>query len=94
MRNAYPSGVLTFISGFISVHVYIPSNYVIPLTEEQTAEPDAPLDHLPEKIITDLAQISRWLVTHGGTVEFLKDYTKMRSNMMLKSLQWLVLIKF
>lgn len=49
-------------------------------------ESEVAMEHLPEKIIEDLGDISRWLITNGNTTEFLKDYITMRSSMLIKSL--------
>lgn len=57
--------------------------------EMQGTESEVQMEHLPEKIIEDLSDISRWLITNGNTTEFLKDYITIRSSMLLKSLNGL-----
>ena len=47
---------------------------------------DVNMEHLPEKVIEDLSDISRWLVANGNSTEFLKDYITQRSSMLIKSL--------
>ncbi|XP_060071715.1 exocyst complex component 7-like [Ylistrum balloti] len=66
-------------------------NHISSYEDLQPGETETPseIEHLPEKIITELGQIARWLVTNGPTTDFLKDYTTMRSSMMIKSLQCL-----
>ena len=44
------------------------------------------MEHLPEKVIEDLSDISRWLVANGNSTELLKDYITLRSSMLIKSL--------
>ena len=44
------------------------------------------MEHLPEKVVEDLSDISRWLVANGNSTEFLKDYITQRSSMLIKSL--------
>ena len=44
------------------------------------------MEHLPEKVVEDLSDISRWLVANGNSQEFLKDYITQRSSMLIKSL--------
>ncbi|KAK3090620.1 hypothetical protein FSP39_013185 [Pinctada imbricata] len=60
-----------------------------PDEELQTMENDAPIEHLPEKIVNDLTLIAKWLYTNGKATEYMKDYTKVRSQMLLYSLQGL-----
>ena len=45
------------------------------------------LEHLPEKIVTDLTEIAKWLYTNGKSTDYMKDYTKLRSAMLVNSLQ-------
>ncbi|XP_060587779.1 exocyst complex component 7-like isoform X2 [Ruditapes philippinarum] len=47
------------------------------------------MEHLPEKVIEDLSDISKWLITNGNTTDFLKNYITMRSSMLIKSLNGL-----
>ncbi|XP_053390716.1 exocyst complex component 7-like [Mercenaria mercenaria] len=47
---------------------------------------DVQMEHLPEKVIEDLSDISKWLITNGNTTDFLKNYITMRSSMLIKSL--------
>ncbi|XP_052782114.1 exocyst complex component 7-like isoform X2 [Mya arenaria] len=54
--------------------------------EELGGEVDVQMEHLPEKIIEDLSDISRWLITNGNTTDFLKNYITARSSMLVKSL--------
>ena len=54
------------------------------LTELQSE--DVTMEHLPEKVVEDLSDISKWLVANGNSTEFLKDYFTQRSNMLIKSL--------
>lgn len=57
-----------------------------PDEELQHDEPDV-LEHLPEKVVSDLGEIAKWLITKGNTTEFLKDYQKLRADMLHRSLQ-------
>ena len=54
-------------------------------------EVDCQMEHLPEKVIEDLSDISRWLINHGSTNDFLKTYITQRSSMLVKSLNGSVL---
>lgn len=49
-------------------------------------EVDVPVEHLPEKVIEDLSDISRWLISKGETTDFLKNYITTRSSLLIKSL--------
>lgn len=52
-------------------------------------EAEVQMEHLPEKVIEDLSDISRWLITNGNSTDFLKDYIQARSGMLVKSLSGL-----
>lgn len=54
--------------------------------DELQTDPDNLIEHLPEKVVDELSDISRWLITNGNTTEFLKHYITMRSSMLIKSL--------
>ncbi|XP_060593061.1 LOW QUALITY PROTEIN: exocyst complex component 7-like [Ruditapes philippinarum] len=58
--------------------------------EELQGDPsETQMEHLPEKVIEDLSDISKWLITNGNTTDFLKNYITMRSSMLIKSLNGL-----
>ncbi|KAL4239242.1 Exocyst complex component 7 [Mactra antiquata] len=54
--------------------------------DEIQGDSDVQMQHLPEKIIEDLSDISKWLTLNGNNTDFLKDYITMRSSMLIKSL--------
>nr|XP_022317567.1 exocyst complex component 7-like isoform X1 [Crassostrea virginica] len=62
---------------------------MISTDEELPAADDIQLEHLPEKILTELSLISTWLFTNTKNTEYMKDYTRSRSSMLIKSLQGL-----
>lgn len=57
--------------------------------DEELQSEDVTIEHLPEKVVEDLSDISRWLVTNGNSTGFLKDYITHRSSMLIKSLNGL-----
>jgi len=66
------------------------------LYTEVSVEADVHMEHLPEKVIEDVSDISRWLINNSGTTpnanntEFLKNYITTRSSLLIKSLTGLV----
>ncbi|XP_048763303.2 exocyst complex component 7-like [Ostrea edulis] len=62
---------------------------MISTDEELQGSEDISLEHLPEKILTELSLISTWLFTNTKNTEYMKDYTKARSTMLIRSLQGL-----
>ncbi|KAL5019321.1 hypothetical protein ScPMuIL_005043 [Solemya velum] len=57
--------------------------------EELQPGDDIALEHLPAKVMTELSDISKWLVTCAGSADFLKDYWNRRSSMLVASLNGL-----
>ncbi|XP_071107371.1 exocyst complex component 7-like [Haliotis cracherodii] len=47
------------------------------------------LEHLPEKVVEQLSDISKWLVANDSSTEFTKYYYAARASMLTKSLQGL-----
>lgn len=45
------------------------------------------LEHLPEKVVEQLSDISKWLVANDSSTEFTKYYYAARASMLTKSLQ-------
>eukprot|EP00105_Crassostrea_gigas_P024839 XP_011445231.1 PREDICTED: exocyst complex component 7 isoform X1 [Crassostrea gigas] len=62
---------------------------MISTDEELQGSDDIQLEHLPEKILTELSLISTWLFNNTKNTEYMKDYTRSRSSMLIKSLQGL-----
>ncbi|ESO89271.1 hypothetical protein LOTGIDRAFT_210312 [Lottia gigantea] len=50
---------------------------------------DLAIEHLPEKTINELREISRWLVVNGNNTDFTKSYVNSRSLILNKSIQGL-----
>ncbi|KAK7112146.1 exocyst complex component 7-like [Littorina saxatilis] len=64
------------------------------LTAEEDLPPvgtdtDLALEHLPEKVVSDLTKISQWLVEQAQSHQHLKSYGQSRAAMLNKSLQGL-----
>lgn len=57
------------------------------LYSELQGSDDIQLEHLPEKILTELSLISTWLFNNTKNTEYMKDYTRSRSSMLIKALQ-------
>lgn len=57
--------------------------------EELQGDTDIQMEHLPQKVIADLSDISKWLITNGNCTDFLKSYITLRSSMLIKSLSGL-----
>lgn len=47
------------------------------------------IEHLPEKVVTDLVKISQWLVDQGQVYQHLQSYGNARAGMLSKTLQGL-----
>lgn len=62
---------------------------MISTDEELQGSDDIQLEHLPEKILTELSLISTWLFNNTKNTEYMKDYTRSRSSMLIRSLQGL-----
>lgn len=62
---------------------------MISTDEELQGSDDIQLEHLPEKILTELSLISTWLFNNTKNTEYMKDYTRSRSSMLIKALQGL-----
>ena len=45
------------------------------------------IEHLPEKVAVDLKQIADWLNTSRHTGDYLQAYPKIRSTILVKSLE-------
>ncbi|XP_078611805.1 exocyst complex component 7-like isoform X4 [Branchiostoma floridae x Branchiostoma japonicum] len=66
----------------------VPAVTILDMLGTEDDPEDIPLEHLPERTVAELTEISRWLITQNST-DFMNVYAQIRSNTLLRSLDGL-----
>ncbi|CAH1274439.1 EXOC7 [Branchiostoma lanceolatum] len=66
----------------------VPAVTVLDMLGTEDDSEDIPLEHLPERTVAELTEISRWLISQNST-DFMNVYAQIRSNTLLRSLDGL-----
>ena len=46
------------------------------------------MEHLPPRVLVELAEVAAWLLDCGEQTDFMQVYGSVRAAILLKSLQW------
>ena len=60
---------------------------ILAIDDELPNEQPQQIEHLPNKVKTDLMSIANWLLRCGYNTDYMQAYSQVRSSILLKSLQ-------